>query len=86
MGAVHGDMMRNIYGRVDDVAFGNNNIWFVDNAFGIVYSSDGSTSGSAWGVHRQINFAADRIVPVGKANKPRGWGALACCYLGTPAS
>ena len=26
----------------------------------------------------------NRVVPTGAANKPRGWGALACCYLGTP--
>ena len=25
-----------------------------------------------------------RVVPTGNANKPRAWGALACCYLGQP--
>lgn len=33
-----------------------------------------------------VNFDNARVVPVGKANAPRSWGALACGYLGTPAS
>lgn len=32
------------------------------------------------------SFSAARVVPTGAANKPRAWGALACAYLGQPAS
>lgn len=28
----------------------------------------------------------NRVVPTGPANAPRRWGALACVYLGRPAS
>lgn len=40
------------------------------------------------GSHSYIKIAIDlaRVVPTGAANKPRAWGALACAYLGTPAS
>lgn len=31
-------------------------------------------------------FDNDRVTPTGDANKPRAWGALACCWLGIPAS
>lgn len=31
----------------------------------------------------RLNIA--RVVPTGSSNKPRAWGALACCYLGQPA-
>ena len=32
-----------------------------------------------------MSFDSSRVVPTGAANKPRAWGALACCYLGQPA-
>ena len=31
-------------------------------------------------------FDNDRVAPTGPTNAPRRWGALACAYLGTPAS
>ncbi len=31
-----------------------------------------------------LRFNSSRVVPTGPANTPRSWGALACCYLGTP--
>ena len=33
-----------------------------------------------------VNINTARQVPIGAANKPRAWGALACCYLGTPVA
>jgi len=34
----------------------------------------------------RISLQASRVVPTGATNKPRAWGALACCYLGTPVA
>ena len=33
-----------------------------------------------------LSFASSRVGPIGPAFAPRRWGALACCYLGTPSS
>ena len=44
-----------------------------------------SAQGAAGAGYVQIILDLARVVPVGNANKPRGWGALACAYLGTPA-
>lgn len=81
VGGVHGDMIRNIQGR---------------NLGGISALATGvftkTTGGSGFydqlsgGSHifYSAEFIASRVVPVGNANKPRSWGALACVYLGTP--
>lgn len=37
-------------------------------------------NGTAYG----LRIDSSRVVPTGPANAPRRWGALACCYLGTP--
>ena len=36
--------------------------------------------------HHKYQLDLSRQMPVGPAFAPRRWGALACCYLGTPAS
>lgn len=36
------------------------------------------------GSYVRVGFDSSRVVPTGPANAPRRWGALACCYLGTP--
>ncbi|MDR2572782.1 MAG: hypothetical protein LBC94_00305 [Desulfovibrio sp.] len=46
--------------------------------------SGGMASGG--GVFANTNIDSGRVSPVGSANKPRAWGALACVYLGQPAS
>lgn len=33
-----------------------------------------------------VTFDPSRVTPTGAANAPRRWGALACAYLGQPAS
>ena len=85
VGGVHGDMIRNITGGVnlETRVFG----YAGANA---LYPSDG---GSYWeggtqlgGQNDGVSINAARAVPTGAANKPRAWGALACAYLGQPAS
>ena len=43
----------------------------------------GNSSETGYGT---LYVDTSRQGPVGNANKPRAWGALACCYLGAPAS
>ena len=73
-------MIRNITGRI--VAIGLN-----QESKGVFIGSGqwGGITGGGNYTHFS-DFSAGRVVPTGVANKPRGWGALACCYLGTPAS
>ena len=90
VGGVHGDAVRNAVG---DVKFGgqNINVGAVQSAGGVCSPSgerdvryiDMLAGGGAWSA---FAFALKNSVPTGPANAPRRWGALACVYLGTPAS
>lgn len=51
-----------------------------------VASGSNGKGGSGDYAQARIAFSLSRVVPVGPAFAPRRWGALACCYLGTPAS
>ena len=88
VGEVHGDQARRIYGAA---GFSTNATWSYRNLRGVItYVSDGAGNivpDSAVGGTGQTSFVVDssRTTPVGATNKPRGWGALACCYLGQPA-
>ena len=86
VGGVHGDAIRNIiavhpgdsrdgFGALSGAVYSSYNPYLVSN-----------TSGGSQFWMYPTSFDVSRIVPVGAANKPRGWGALACCYLGQPAS
>ena len=58
-----------------------------------VFSTPGRLTGQAFvvggdpatGEITTVTIDNARVVPVGAANKPRAWGALACAYLGQPA-
>lgn len=86
VGGVHGDKIRNIiavhpgdsrdgFGALSGAVYSSYNPYLVSN-----------TSGGSQFWMYPTSFDVSRIVPVGNANKPRAWGALACAYLGTPAS
>ena len=85
VGDVDGDEIRNIVGqlRYEDV---RDNIG-VSGAF-VQVSSTVATISTATSSReiRTVSFDPSRVVPTGAANAPRRWGALACCYLGIPAS
>ena len=81
VGGTHIDCVRNITGQV-----------------GTEYNSTGQLAGAFFRTSKTYGsqamgdytayvtgFDSARVVPVGAANKPRAWGALACCYLGSPA-
>ena len=86
-GGAHGDMIRNITGFVLDLA---QSVASSGSFGGALYMSTGgggaAGGGSSVYAVRSCYFNSSRGVPVGAANKPRAWGALACCYLGTPTT
>lgn len=88
MGGVHGDVMRRILAAWAAPARGEYADTFIPNAS--YYNSDrlnasmGYEQSSYYDLFRRM-FDTARVVPTGAANKPRAWGALACCYLGQPA-
>ena len=90
VGGVHGDMMRNATG-VYSTNTGTGvltNIGSPLNASGVFTPDTTALGYYTWGqagTGYALKFALSHVVPVGIANKPRGWGALACCYLGQPA-
>lgn len=43
-------------------------------------------TGLNWTGALRAKFATSRVAPTAAKNQPRAWGALACAYLGTPAS
>ncbi len=87
VGGAHGDMIRNITGFVLDLA---QSVASSGSFGGALYMSTGgggaAGGGSSVYAARSCYFNSSRGVPVGAANKPRAWGALACCYLGTPTT
>lgn len=79
VGGVHGDQVRNAPGTFYGWGYGTTGAF----RSGSVSSGAQGASGSGY---TQVTLDLARVVPVGAANKPRGWGALACAYLGQPAS
>ena len=92
VGGTHGDQTRRAYGEYGcrkspmGGAFENADAGYTTGVFGV--GSDVVTAyvyNAASGSSRRLIYDSARTMPTGNANKPRGWGALACCYLGTPA-
>ena len=89
MGGAQGDQGRKVYGAID--ATGHSFAWSDRNITGAfaLRERPGASGGNVFNAHSSnyfVDFDSARIQPVGSANAPRRWGALACCYLGTPAS
>lgn len=89
VGGVRGDMVRRTQGSLrvlHETAITN------DAFAGIITATTAeinnytlsAVSGSTYGYNVDVDNA--RVVPTGAANTPRSWGALACAYLGQPAS
>ena len=85
VGAVQGDAIREIYGDISGaityLARNTTGTAVFNVTDGLPQGQGGGSGG--WG---GVAFRASRVVPVGSANAPRRWGALACCYLGQPTS
>jgi len=81
VGGVDGDRVRSVVGSLtcNDVPSADG--VFYRSATAVVHNiASGSSS------HDRVTFDLGRVVPVGSANAPRRWGALACVYLGRPTS
>ncbi|WP_143142696.1 hypothetical protein [Desulfovibrio desulfuricans] len=81
VGGVHIDMVREIEGRLGEQVHTEyfNGAFYNSASVGNRTYSDGAFANGV------AALKISRVVPVGNANKPRAWGALACCYLGQPA-
>ena len=93
MGDAHGDQTRNIKGEWRGI-LGRGILMqgFSGEVFSGPYTAgsavyDGNIAyNSGSGSSKALAFDSGRAVPTGSANAPRRWGALACAYLGIPAS
>ena len=85
VGGAHGDQGRNATGAVGAIDMSTAGTGYAPT--GPFYGSKtrvGWQGGSY--VFRETDFSLARVQPVGPAFAPRRWGALACCWLGIPAS
>lgn len=84
VGSVHGDASRKIDGIYRSI--GDSRLCVATGPFYNAGNasrrySDGSASDGP-----SIGFDTSRVGPTAAKNQPRAWGALACVYLGQPAS
>lgn len=90
VGGVHGDAGREITGYAGTRALSSGS-W--ENEAHGVFGLDGAVRSNVSsrvpvnsGLYALPQFRASRVVPIAAKNQPRAWGALACVYLGAPAS
>ena len=95
-GGVHGDGSRPITGSVnnegipDTPAHFGATVW-QRNEVGALYQDGNHGNFFPGGVvegygSTYLYFDSGRVAPTAAKTQPRAWGALACCYLGQPAS
>lgn len=85
MGEGRGDIIRDIIGSfslADHMIIGPT----TTGAFSVSGAAGGAPIGNSGSAYAQLLMAASDVVPTGPTNAPRRWGALACAYLGRPAS
>jgi len=85
VGGTHGDAARQLTGALVDIYGG-----FTSSSSRAFAQTDARNAGIQGGVmtygSHDIAFDSARVVPVANKFQPRAWGALACVYLGQPAS
>lgn len=82
MGGTHGDMSRAVTGGTDGFLANGATAWGTFTSVRMPAALVSQTSGTYTTTRAEID--SGRVTPVGAANKPRAWGALACVYLGAP--
>lgn len=85
VGEGRGDIIRDIIGSfslADHMIIGPT----TTGAFSVSGAAGGAPIGNSGSAYAQLLMAASDVVPTGPTNAPRRWGALACAYLGQPAS
>lgn len=98
VGGVGGDVTRRMWGDYCEISTGYPTADYA-GYIGPIVEPHAARGAFAAGARTRIGAAGDikrigyvlevdsaRIVPVGPVNSPRRWGALACVYLGRPAS
>ena len=86
-GGVHGDGTRPVTGSTPVLhvqTLGPSYEW--TGALGTIMASAASSNTGPSQTGTIIQFDLSRVVPTAAKTQPRAWGALACCYLGQPAS
>jgi hypothetical protein len=98
VGQVHLDAIRNITGNFYTYGINSTNSSFAlytaesqRGAFkcgisGPIDLQAVTLNGQTFNGKYGYSFSANSVVPVAAKNQPRAWGALACVYLGLPAS
>ena len=77
-------MVRRAVGNFTSYAWSG---WSTTGAFTQTFGSSAVNFGGTGDVRDTVfTFDNARVGPTSNTNKPRAWGALACCYLGTPAA
>lgn len=86
VGGVDGDRGREAAGTLGPFVGGQNSATYGYGVF--TRSGQNGSYGIAGGgaVCANLSFSLARVQPTGPAFAPRRWGALACCWLGIPAS
>ena len=86
VGGVQGDQARSVTGYFSlDSLFQFN---LSGGAFKLVTGGTTGASATQYGrtMYSNLEMSTARVGPTGPTNAPRRWGALACCWLGQPAS
>jgi hypothetical protein len=82
---VHGDGIRNIEGQFASIILLRSASGAFNGTDATVYENDRTEGGTMW-TEQWVRMKASYTVPTANKNQPRAWGALACVYLGKPAS
>lgn len=86
VGGVHGDAERKLLGQAGSTVHSNNSAGGGALTMTTIGSA-GPTNPTNPNLYQYyIDLDSSRVVPVANKNQPRAWGALACVYLGQPAS
>ncbi len=90
VGDVQGDCVREATGDANFSFGGSPALSFLRDASGVFQASNarkiGGVSASSEASYGNLTIRLSRVQPTGPAFAPRRWGALACAYLGQPAS
>ena len=81
VGDVHGDAIRNIYGRSGSIARSQFKA-YITGAFGVDATTRNTSASGSSEAPVATTIDASKIVPVANQNQPRAWGSLGCVYLG----
>ena len=87
VGGVHGDAIRRIWGNlVNTYAVGSADAGGGALQWELTGRVNANAVTSGTNMPAQMGIDSARTTPAANKNQPRAWGALACVYLGRPAS